>query len=70
MKTQNTLQRRLARNLRTMRTMRGMTQQQLCARSNVTSVAMIEGGDRFARLETLEALADALNVPIAFFFIK
>jgi transcriptional regulator with XRE-family HTH domain len=51
-------------NIRRLRLARGWSRDYLCRASHTTSVSQIEGG-KGARLETLEAIADALGVPLA-----
>ncbi|HJQ09075.1 MAG TPA: helix-turn-helix transcriptional regulator [Candidatus Saccharimonadales bacterium] len=49
---------------------RGMTQEQLAEKANVTplSIGFIEQGRRWPRLSTLHKLAKCLGVPISDFF--
>ena len=49
---------------------RGMTQEQLAERADVTplSIGFIEQGRRWPRLVTLQKLAKCLGVPVAEFF--
>jgi transcriptional regulator with XRE-family HTH domain len=49
---------------------RGMTQEQLAERADVTplSIGFIEQGRRWPRLVTLQKLAKCLNVSVAEFF--
>lgn len=49
---------------------RGLTQEQLAEKANVTTLSMsfIEQGRRWPRLATLQKLAKCLGVPVAEFF--
>jgi DNA-binding XRE family transcriptional regulator len=63
--------RTLAHNLKLLRTQRGWTQEELARRSGVSRVTIsrIENEDEpFPRLETLEKLADALDISLAELF--
>lgn len=53
-------------NIRAARLMRGLNQQQLAkaAKLSTSSIVKIERGEVFARSETFQAIADALNIPL------
>ena len=53
-------------NVAKLRAARSMTQEQLAEKSNLDrmTIAFVEGGRRFPRLGTLQAIASALNVSI------
>ena len=60
--------RHLARNLKTIRTHRGLSQVQLSDESevSVTTIARIEGKQSNASFATVIALADVLQVPVGY----
>jgi transcriptional regulator with XRE-family HTH domain len=62
-----TLRRTLARNLKRLRRERGLTQEELAdlAGLNRNYVGMIERQENAATVDTLEALADALQIKAA-----
>ena len=62
-----TLRRTLARNLKRLRRERGLTQEELAdlAGLNRNYVGMIERQENAASVDTLEALADALQIKAA-----
>ena len=62
-----TLRRTLARNLKRLRRERGLTQEELAdlAGLNRNYVRMIERQENAATVDTLEALADALQIKAA-----
>lgn len=53
-------------NIAKLRSAKSMTQEQLAEKSNLDrmTIAFIEGGRRFPRMSTLQAIAGALNVNI------
>ncbi len=61
--------RRVGEMIRKLRTDRGMTQEDVAIGVNVgkSAISMYESGQRSPTYETLEALADFFNVPMAFF---
>lgn len=65
------LVRQLGRKIRELRTRAGLTQEQLAARSGITwhYTSAIERGTRGATLETLAAIAEALNVSLSELFV-
>jgi transcriptional regulator with XRE-family HTH domain len=58
------------KRLSELRRRRDLTQQQLAGKADIsiTSLAFIETGKRWPRPETIERLAEALDVPIIEFF--
>ena len=62
-----TLRRILARNLKRLRRERGLTQEELADRAglNRNYVGMIEREENAATVDTLEALAEALQVDVS-----
>jgi transcriptional regulator with XRE-family HTH domain len=66
------LQRQFGTTLRTERTARNLTQQQLAfeAELSLTYIGEIERGQRMVSLDTLRRLATALNMTAAEFLIK
>jgi transcriptional regulator with XRE-family HTH domain len=58
------------KRLADVRRTRGLTQEQLAERADVTplSIGYIEQGRRWPRLVTLQKLAKCLNVPVGEFF--
>jgi transcriptional regulator with XRE-family HTH domain len=62
-----TLRRTLARNLKRIRRERGLTQEELADRAglNRNYVGMIEREENAATVDTLEALAEALQVDVS-----
>jgi len=57
-------------NIAKLRTAKGLTQEQLAEKANLDrmTIAFIEGGRRFPRMSTLQALAKALNTDINHLF--
>ncbi len=69
MSVPSTLPEILSRNIRRLREARGLSQAELVARAGKTSVAMVESaGRKWPRPETIEAIADALGVPVVMLF--
>lgn len=68
----NNAREHLARALFGARTAAGLSQAQLAERSMVARAAIVqlEAGEGNPRLETLVALAETLEVPLAFFFLE
>lgn len=61
----------LAENVRRLRELRGWSQEDLAARAELSSVSMVESGDRpNARSSTVAALAKALGVPVASLYLE
>jgi transcriptional regulator with XRE-family HTH domain len=58
------LQRLFGPHLRSLRELRGLTQEELAARAglHVTHISLLEHGKRSARIETLERLGKALGI--------
>lgn len=61
-----TARERLAQNLRRKRLARGVTQEDLAARAGITQtfLSQLEGGKRNVSLDTVERLANALEIDI------
>jgi transcriptional regulator with XRE-family HTH domain len=59
-------QKAFGNNVASIRSTKRMTQEQLADRANLDrmTIAFIEGGRRFPRLGTIQAIADALGVSI------
>lgn len=55
------------RKLRSLRTEQGISQEELAGRANLhrTYVSSVERGERNVTIETIEKLADALNLQMA-----
>lgn len=65
-KKQTTARQRIARNLRNLRLERGLPQDQLAANAGIsqTFLSQVESGKRNVSVDTLECLANVLNVDI------
>jgi transcriptional regulator with XRE-family HTH domain len=56
----------LRARIRALRAARGLTQEQLCERADLSldAISRIEGGSRAPTLDTLKRIADGLGVPL------